>query len=173
MAGCNDTRTLQYHGADLFQSAPGTMAGCNRCRFIFNKSKQCFNPHPALWPGVTNTKEIANSGLRMFQSAPGTMAGCNLLILITASDYILCFNPHPALWPGVTCRSAKRSLYFALRFNPHPTLWPGVTGRRGRRRRGASGFNPHPALWPGVTTYRYTNSGIVRVSIRTRHYGRV
>ena len=87
-----------------FQSSPGVVAGCDlgqmeieddrtsvsiltrrggRVRPLAEPrtrdSHQCFNPHPAWWPGATRRRAHRPHEAALFQSSPGVVAGCDLL----------------------------------------------------------------------------------------------
>ncbi len=65
--------------SEMFQSAPGHLAG--RCRETPNCVAVlcCFNPRPAIWPGDANRTALPVVPCYRFQSAPGHLAGrCRL-----------------------------------------------------------------------------------------------
>ena len=83
LAGCNWSG-LQPAMRKRFQSSPGLLAGCNTSgswHTFSTSSGDCFNPHPAFWPGATRLLGDRRLGLAIrwvFQSSPGLLAGCNL-----------------------------------------------------------------------------------------------
>ncbi len=101
-AGCNDPDADPDGDGIPFQSSPGSEAGCNTRRVLSCRPCNGSNPHPARKPGATQPRSFRFAPtFSTFQSSPGSEAGCNATTRIrttTASRS----NPHPARKPGAT-----------------------------------------------------------------------
>ena len=131
----------------VFQSSPGTQAGCYQWPESSRVEQRRFNPHPAHRPGATYRQD----------TAPETLPG---------------FNPHPAHRPGATGFSWMDGSLFGS-FNPHPAHRPGATHNRKCEQRGyvVSILTRHTGrVLPEPKRALFRASA---VSILTRHTGRV
>jgi hypothetical protein len=108
----------------VFQSSPGTQAGCYCTTEPTGRPSLSFNPHPAHRPGATRAITCLNM-CQLFQSSPGTQAGC-YFVPLSRKLYPFSFNPHPAHRPGATGHILRHS-YERACFNPHPAHRPGAT----------------------------------------------
>jgi hypothetical protein len=177
----------------LFQSSPGTQAGCYwiACPMRFVSKVSILTRH-------TGRVLHCNGGpickFCRFQSSPGTQAGCYVVTLRPLRNRIS-FNPHPAHRPGATLytryscplhlvsiltRHTGRVLLVAFTIGPNPRLVSILTRHTGRVLRvftaiktAPTGFNPHPAHRPGATHSQPPAQPQKMVSILTRHTGRV
>ena len=87
---------------------------------------ECFNPHPAFWPGASHR--------------PGPWRrGCSR------------FNPHPAFWPGARGDGLRRNapkMDVSILTRPSGRVQARYTTLEQHRQQC---FNPHPAFWPGAS----------------------
>src|SRR5690606_8901833 len=65
----------------------------------------CFNPHPALRPGVTMKRPLLAIRATLFQSPPGLTAGCDSTVIDSLGSP-MSFQSPPGLTAGCDCGSA-------------------------------------------------------------------
>ena len=176
-----------------FNPHPAHRPGATRTGLRGAQGYFSFNPHPAHRPGATfnGYPLLLLCGVSILTRHTGRVLRYSPLRV----PWLTRFNPHPAHRPGAT-RVHRVPIASVTCFNPHPAHRPGATliyaVYRSRDRFQSSpgtqagcywdicnsiseveSFNPHPAHRPGATFRVCIVVFIVKVSILTRHTGRV
>ncbi len=168
----------------MFQSSPGSEAGCNLPRVpvvrllvgvpILTRLGSRVQPFPGnarvgniefqSSPGSEAGCNFVSSTIKYepgvtFQSSPGSEAGCNCLTLNGTTRSVACSNPHPARKPGATSIVPVIQSRM-LMFQSSPGSEAGCNANRRRPvRLEAVCSNPHPARKPGATPRIHALSG--------------
>ena len=157
------TRNVSIRSRLFGREIPASCAGRSR-------GSSGFNPLPAFRPGDTPDKVPSPRLSIGFNPLPAFRPG-DTPDKVPSPRLSMGFNPLPAFRPGDT-RRLRRSRGACNGFNPLPAFRPGDTWRPRHRSGIRSCFNPLPAFRPGDTFSALVHGLEVRVSIRSRLFGR-
>jgi hypothetical protein len=147
----------------MFQSSPGTQAGCYPLPTWQTYRALRFNPHPAHRPGATELFRYLDEtdGVSILTRHTG-----RVLRAFTPSHifHLPCFNPHPAHRPGATISLSVDN--GANWFQSSPGTQAGCYTQDIEDMPELASFNPHPAHRPGAT-WNWRESGPIAVEFQS------